>query len=374
MIRVEHDPRPDWQHLVEEKGLMFHTGVTPYWNEQAHYEFTAAEVDELEAATDALHTLCVAAAEHVIANKRYAELKLPETIIPLIEQSWNDDYPSVYGRFDLVYDGVHAPKMLEYNADTPTSLLEASVVQWYWLQDVVPGADQWNSIHERLIAAWRSKRPFIPLNRLHLTAHFEELEDQITVTYMADVAAQAGIDVTTLDISQVGWDQLNFKDEQDRDINALFKLYPWEDLMHDTFAKYVGVGRCTMIEPAWKLILSNKGILPILWELNPGHPNLLEAYAEDNGLLDAYAKKPFFSREGANIELKMFDQDFGSTDGLYGAEGFVYQALAPLPDFNGHHPVIGAWVIDGYAAGMGIREANTLITNNTSRFVPHLFR
>ena len=51
------------------------------------------------------------------------------------------------------YDGKAPPRLLEYNADTPTALLEASVAQWFWLQDCFPTADQFNSIHERLIDA-----------------------------------------------------------------------------------------------------------------------------------------------------------------------------------------------------------------------------
>jgi glutathionylspermidine synthase len=36
----------------------------------------------------------------------------------------------LYGRFDLAYRGDGPPKLLEYNADTPTALFEAAVVQW----------------------------------------------------------------------------------------------------------------------------------------------------------------------------------------------------------------------------------------------------
>ena len=48
-------------------------------------------------------------------------------------------------------------------------------------------------------------------------------------------------------------------------------------------------------------------------------------------------------------------------------------ADAPLPDFDGHHPVIGSWVIANQAAGIGIREDTSPITGNNSRFVPHYF-
>ena len=90
--------------------------------------------------------------QHVIDENRYAELKIPEHAIPLIERAWKEEPPSIYGRFDLAYDGKSPPVMLEYNADTPTSLLEASVIQWDWLEALHKGADQFNSIHERLVA------------------------------------------------------------------------------------------------------------------------------------------------------------------------------------------------------------------------------
>ena len=44
-----------------------------------------------------------------------------------------------------------------------------------------------------------------------------------------------------------------------------------------------------------------------------------------------------------------------------------------LPAFGGRYPVLGAWIIAGQPAGLGIREDATPITRDTSRFVPHLF-
>lgn len=121
---------------MQAVGLAWHTPGRPYWNESAFYEFTAREVDILEAATNELEAMSLAAVQ------------------PLIEHSWEAEQPSLYGRFDLAWGGEASPKLLEYNADTPTSLVEAAVAQWYWLEDTHPGADQFNSIHERLIAAW----------------------------------------------------------------------------------------------------------------------------------------------------------------------------------------------------------------------------
>ena len=52
----------------------------------------------------------------------------------------------------------------------------------------------------------------------------------------------------------------------------------------------------------------------------------------------------------------------------------MYQALAPVPVFDGNHAVVGSWVVDGVSCGVGIRESDGPITDNLSRFVPHVFR
>jgi glutathionylspermidine synthase len=119
------------------------------------------------------------------------------------------------------------------------------------------------------------------------------------------------------------------------------------------------------------MILSNKAILPILWDLYPDHPNLLPAYFEP-GKLTNFVKKPILSREGANIDMVKNGELLQSSQGEYGKEGYIFQELFTLPNFDGNYPVIGSWVIGQEPAGMGIREATSLITDNQSRFVPHL--
>jgi glutathionylspermidine synthase len=365
-------PREHWQARVEELGLVFHSGQAPYWNEAAHYAFSAREVDELERDTNELHARCLDAVEHVIRRQLYDRLQIPASAVPLIEESWEREPPSIYGRFDLAYDGRSAPKLLEYNADTPTSLLEAAVVQWYWLQDVARERDQFNSIHERLIAGWRDLAPSLLGDMVHFAA-VDAVEDSMTVAYLRDTAEQAGLRTAQLLMDVIGWDGAQFIDDADRPIRTAFKLYPWEWMVRETFAPQLLKARASMqwIEPAWKMVLSNKGILPVLWELFPGHPNLLEAHFDD-GHLEAYARKPLLSREGANVRLVLFDETLAESPGDYGDEGYVYQALATLPQYDGHRPVIGSWVIAGTSAGIGIRETGSLITDNMSRFVPHL--
>jgi len=370
MKRISLTPRPDWRRQVEALGFTYHTHETgPYWDESACYQLTAAEVDVLEAAGNALHALCIEAAQTVIDRGWWSRLGIPPQAVPTILASWERDDASVYGRFDLAYDGVQPPKLLEYNADTPTALVEAAVVQWHWLRERFPQGDQFNSIHERLVEAWRG----VGSARVHFTSVGDLPEDEQTVAYLMDTCQQAGFTTQWLAVEDIGWDEAEnrFADLEGGPIEALFKLYPWEWLWHEPFAVHLAAAPTLFVEPPWKLLLSNKGLLPVLWELYPEHPNLLPAYETADPLGGSYVRKPKLSREGANVTVVERGRTLERNDGDYGEEGYVYQALAPIPCFDGQRPVMGVWVVNHEACGLGIREDARRITGNLSRFVPH---
>ncbi|WP_404423710.1 glutathionylspermidine synthase family protein [Nibricoccus sp. IMCC34717] len=369
MKRESTTPRSDWRQRVEEVGLTFHSHETgPYWDESACYRFSLKQVLALESATKELHQMCIQAADTIVTRGDWHRLSIPELAIPSILESWERDDPSLYGRFDLAWDGVNPPKLLEYNADTPTSLVEAAVAQWYWLQECKPGQDQFNSIHERLVEAWKRWSG----STVHFCSVPENVEDEQTVVYLGDTALQAGCRPVWLAMEEVGWDSKRnaFVDLAGDEIKTLFKLYPWEWLWQEPFASKLPA-RTAWVEPLWKMLLSNKGLLPVLWEQFPGHPNLLPAFTDSAPLNGCHVRKPLLSREGANVCIVENGTVVAETQGDYGAEGWVYQAPACLPDFGGNIPVIGSWIIDHEPAGMGIREDHTRITGNLSRFVPH---
>ncbi len=376
MRRLQGSARPGWEQIVEGQGLGFHRRVDqgdgrPYWDESVHYSFTMAQVEDLEYAVENLHDMCLRAVEHVVKHKRFADFAIPEWLWKPIAESWKRRDPHVFGRFDLCYDGTSHAKLLEYNADTPTSLPEAAVVQWHWKQDVHPDADQWNSIHEQLEYVWLKENA----KELHIaySGADESGEDEMNAAYMAEVASIAGKKTTLLKVEDIGCDGTRFYDQSDRPIGTLFALYPWEWLTRETFGETaVEVQKVTpWVEPLWKMLLSNKALLAVLWELFPDHPNLLPAYLGSPRDLSSHVAKPLLGREGANI---LISQPYGAAHkpGPYGAEGYVYQEFWPLPEFDGWRPVLGAWVIGNVAAGLGIRETRGLITDNTSSFVPHL--
>lgn len=396
MERHTIEPRPGWQQTVEAQGLIYpltrypDDSLRPYWDESAYYEFTLPEVEALEEVVEELHGMCLAAAAHLVEHDRLADLGIDDPrLAALIAESWRrrTELPSLYGRFDLHYDGSGPAKMLEYNADTPTSLVEAASPQWFWMEERFPGADQWNSLHERLVAAWKRQAPLlppgVPLHFAH-SAGDELGEDLMTVAYLEETAQQAGLETVAIPVEDIGWDRLSgrFVDQRLRFIRACFKLYPWEWLATDDFGPHVldtldnggGTGSTLWIEPAWKMLLSNKALLAVLWELFPGHPNLLPAYLDGPRELArtrGYAAKPLLGREGAGVTL----HEPGAAPALRGPEDpCCYQELAPLPDFNGNRVVLGAWVVEDEAAGLGIRESAGPVTDEYARFVPHVIR
>lgn len=374
MERLALKPRSGWQNILESQGMAYHTiDGSPYWDESACYRFSAQQVDALESATQELHRMSLEAVREVIRRDLFDRFRIPREFVRLVIKSWEKEEPSLYGRFDLAYTGTGPPKLLEYNADTPTALLEAAVIQWFWLQDLFPQADQFNSIHEKLIAFWK-KWPHLVLDPVYFACSEQSREDLGNVEYLMDTAYQAGIRVRGIPIEEIGWEDASrcFVDLDDAPIRTLFKLYPWEWMVREDFGKHLLETPIRVLEPAWKMVLSNKAILVLMWEMFEGHPNLLPASFDRAGVTGDYVRKPIYSREGENVAICARGWNM-ETPGTYGGEVSIYQAYTPLPVFDGNHTVIGSWVIGGEAAGIGIREDTGPVTTNASRFIPHFF-
>ena len=379
MKRQTTATRADWKSRVEARGLVWHSlGDQPYWNEGVYYSFTPAQIEEIEAATAELYARFLDAGQAVLDDPDGLEIfGIPTWCHDAIRKAWNDEPPALnYGRFDLGYDGTQPPRLFEFNCDTPTSLLEAAVIQWDWKQDVFPKLDQFNSLHERLVAKWIDIRSLLPGQRLHFTHIADSAgEDSVTTAYLRDTASEARLKTTDIIVDDIGWhrEQHRFVDIDNQPITSIYHLYPWEWLVNEKFGRNLieSLDSTIWIEPIWKMIWSNKAILPVLSAMFPNHPNLLGA-SYDPPSFGRFVAKPMLGREGASITVldgpKIVEQSAGS----YGNGGYIYQEMFALPETApGCFPVVGSWIIDGVPAGMGIREGG-LITGSGARFVPHV--
>ncbi|GAA4018390.1 glutathionylspermidine synthase family protein [Sphingomonas swuensis] len=370
-------PREGWQRIVEEQGLVWHTqDGKPYWDESGCYVFTLKEIETLERAAERCHELFLEAGDHLAKRpEKLARFGIPDWCIDPLLAEWKRDRPALdYGRFDFGWDGKGEPKLFEYNCDTPTAMLECGVVQWQWKEEVFPANDQFTSLHDKLIDRWRYMARDLPGQRLWVTHYGDELhEDTLTATYMRDLAEQAGLETRGVLIDRIGIDgEGRIVDDEDYLITAIFKLYPWEWIVAEDYGREIvrRMDATLWLEPIWKMLWSNKAILPLLSELEPKHPNLLPASWDPVSVGSRHVAKPILAREGANIVISEDGRETGRTDGPY-TSPVIYQQLYDLPEFDGAYPVLGVWTVGGEAAGLGIREGGR-ITGDEARFVPHI--
>ncbi|MET0612042.1 MAG: glutathionylspermidine synthase family protein [Pseudomonas caspiana] len=382
MKKISIEERPDWRETAEREGFDFHTiDGERYWDERAYYQFSEAQITrDIEAPTQELHAMCMDAVERVVESEELlTELAIPPAFFDLVRTSWKEGHPHLYGRFDFSYDGVNPAKLLEGNMDTPTSAYEAGAFQLIWLEEqiargVLPAhASQFNSLAEDLVRAFAAIREGGPF---YFSSMSGSAEDRGTTEFLRKMAEHVGIETRHIDIEDIGLNsQGRFVDLEGRWIERIFKLHAWEHVFHEPHGQAVPRCDTQFIEPAWKSIISNKGILPLLWKFNEGHPNLLPTFVDKDPrapVPKGWVRKPYFSREGANIEIRTPGDEVIFEDGPYNDAPYILQQFAPLPRFGDSYTLIGSWVVGDLASGIGIREDDSLITKDSSRFLPHV--
>lgn len=372
MKRNRFKKRENHESINDELGFDFQVVENKqYWIEDVGYEFSKTEISKIEQATNELQEMCYNAIDFVIENNRFNDFNIPEQYIEYIKKSWKREDWSLYGRFDFFFDG-NKLKVFEYNADTPTSLIEASLAQYHWMKgQQLP--DQFNSIDEKMIAWWKDYQTTFNPKKVFFTTVKENQEDFRNTEYIMDVAHRAGVNTDFIFIEDIGSDEEFLYDLENNPITHLFKLYPWEWMVNEEFGKFLLKDNVQIIEPIWKMLLSNKALMAILWEMYPNCEYLLPTYFSPEKLNGSYVKKPILSREGQNVEIIQDNSINDMKDGVYASDINIYQEVCILPLIDGYYPVIGSWVVGEESAGIGIREDESKITANLSRFVPHYF-
>lgn len=356
-------------------------GVTG-WDESGYYQFTMRQIQEdLAAPAETLEGFCFEVVERAVNDEAILErLGIAEPFWDYLAQSWRDGEKNLTGRMDLSYDGAGPAKLLEYNADTPTALYESAVFQWEWLEQaaeegLIPEtSDQFNDVHEAIVQSFA----VLEIEGLtHFACNTDIEDDKGTLEYLEECAGEAGLKTRLLAMSDIGLDDWGkFTDTEEDVITTLVKLYPWEWIMDEEFGRQVPASGVHFIEPPWKAILSNKGMLALLWEMFEGHPNLLPAYFEGDpgaeALAGTYVRKPLLGRQGANIQMYRDGALQLASEGPYGDGRQIVQGSATLPDYDGKYPLLGLWLIASKAAGLCIREGQSLITGPDASVVPHV--
>jgi glutathionylspermidine synthase len=373
-----------------------------YWVEDIEQPFCATfEKSEMEEtlipATNELNDMVLGMVDYVCSSPRsdqlLEQLRIPEFFRNAVRKSWQRKDTSIYGRFDLAYDG-QSLKLLEINYDSPIMLVETAVLQDVWYKDlkhagiISENTTQFNCVCENL------KQCFANNCRSGQIAHFSSfyaLEDKQTILFLKSLADALGLKTSFSRADEFSLDpEGNLVDADIRIVTQLFKLYPWEILLQEDkslneklgkffLTELVESGRVVFWEPAWKFIASSKAALALLWEMSPNHKWLLETYVDDGSAksitlqAEAHVRKPLFGRGGVNVSVVIPDhpEHSESVPGDLGGEGFVVQKYQPLISYQDHYAVLGSWVINGKPSGIGIRADRSRITGMKTLFIPH---
>ncbi|WP_096025922.1 glutathionylspermidine synthase family protein [Campylobacter lanienae] len=351
---------------------------------------TDDEAEKFYEAANELYDMYVAAAKHVIDNDLFHELGIPFNLVDIIKASWeNDVHWHIYGRFDLSggIDGKPI-KLIEFNADTPTSLFETAIIQWAMLKfNNINEAKQFNNLYEALVENFKR---LITLEED--TSKFDEYyegwkilfssiagnnEDENTTRLLEAAARDAGFECGFAFVDEVGFDDDEGIFWNEKNWEYWFKLIPWEMIAIDEsdlaliIKNIINNQKAIILNPAYTLLFQSKGIMKILWDLYPNHPLLLQSsYQPLSG--KKQVKKPFLAREGANVSIINSDGNIEAQNGgEYDNGKFLYQEFAEFAkDSNGDSYQAGVFfAFEGCA--LGFRKGKDII-DNYSKFVGHI--
>jgi len=376
--RVRIRPRPDWTDQADHLGYTYYRNDdgSNAWREDVRYEFDHAALSLIAKTAESLHRLCLELLADIIPRPGGLDaFHIPRAAQDVVRDSWYRGDPFLLGRFDLAW-GDGQPKLIEYNADTPATLPESTLMQTAWhvecgdthAQAPLDSA----AIVDRLTALYKGGH----LDRVvHIVPYPDNLEDIVHARFYERWVAQAGLEpihcaLRDLEISTGG--QLLY---QGVIVRSMIRMYPWELMFRDEGVRHLRSCKCHFLNPPWTSLLSNKALLPALWERFPGHPNLLEASTSPDRLRvvppDFVVEKPIHARGGENIRILDSNGVLHAEGGSYGDYPKIYQKFADHR-IDGVTASIGAWIIGKRFGGVTMRESADTVIRHSSPIVPHI--
>lgn len=380
LYRVASVARPHWRAVAQKLDYTYHRNAdgSDAWREDVRYEFDTASVALLQTTTQTLHQLCLTVVHEAIETPGGLDaFHVPPAMQAFIRESWRRQEPFLLGRFDLAWDN-GTPKLIEYNADTPATLPESTAMQTLWQRHTVPHRQHWPFNSAALIARLRALAVQGRVNpTLHIVPYPDTIEDATHARYYMRWAAQAGLEPIVCELRDLEVSTTGRLLHKGRIIRSMLRMYPWELMLREPGARHLPGCGCVFLNPPWVSLLSNKALLPALWQRYPGHPNLLPAAFSLEAIKPhchaGYVEKPIHARGGENVRVVRHGQPDCTQDGTYGAYPKVYQAYISHA-VAGAYASVGTWVVGEQFAGITLRESPDPIIVHTSAIVPHCVR
>lgn len=347
-----------------------------------------SEQSRFQTASSSIYMMFETVLNDLVKSGRLGEFYLPEKMIDLIEYSWNNNHMHLLGRFD--YGGGiddEGPKLLEYNADTPTMVPESGQVQnefkTYYSNT---GIDQYNRLDELMELA------FNKLGNINSESHHSMLfttlgykEDKANLMPIMEAAQRAGFDTEYADLQDIVFDEdegifLEDMTGVSTQFDYLYKLVPWEFIcfeepeLLDILHKLITKDLVYVLNPPYTLIFQSKQFLENVYKEYPESEFLLKTSTYKNDFYGKkYVEKVVFGRLGENIKIYSENgQIEEETEGDFGDFESVYQEFTELyKDDDGDVYQASMFTVDGMAACLSFRRGENLIIDDDAEFIPH---
>jgi glutathionylspermidine synthase len=351
---------------------------------------TEGEIDELYSATNSLYSFYQSAGELVIKNNLFDQFGITNPkIIKVIKKEWEDEkFRHIWGRFDFAGGTSNLPiKLIEFNADTATAIVETAVLQHaVTITNEMDTDYLFNDVYESLIESFKQLQQNWNLPEEISIAAFslDTEEDNRTIDFLVECALSAGLSAEVVNIESLMFDKdgcfrQNMGGGVIKTYNVILKLVPWEMLLEhepeftDILCDLILADKLVVLNPTYTLIFQSKYMLKFLSELYPESPYILKC--SDAPLKGKHVSKPIFGREGANVKIVDVDNKYSKMvyeeDGDYGNQPMIYQEFAEFDkDAKGNIYQVGSFMCDD-ACGIAYRRSSTPVIVNTSEFVGH---
>lgn len=310
----------------------------------------------------------------------------------------------ILGRFDFVRDVDGRWWLLEFNADTPSGVREATVVDAL-VARLLPAARGLGRPNEALAPALERAfgRAVAGLPRgsaLGLLTDASALEDLAQMAFTGRLLRPAlgrlGVPIVLGDVDNVAGGPRGLSLRGQR-VGALYRYYPFEAMVsHPAFPaifEAVCAGRVRLLNGLFGLLLQHKALMSWLWEhrgdlalpsdeadaVRDHVPPTWPASAVPPSSPEDVVVKQVFGREGEEVYLgeHLTAEDWGSIgrQGTYVVQRRIrvqgYDAALPSikGPFQGHgYPVVGSYVVDGRWAGFYTRFGGPVTTAQAKFF------
>ncbi|MBJ8006451.1 MULTISPECIES: glutathionylspermidine synthase family protein [Bacillus cereus group] len=400
------------QYIKKRKG--FYSNYPHFWSDLYECEYslfhvfpiTEQTMKQLQLATERMGKIFFKTARLLrdLSNEQLLELGFPDASLPFIRLKGM--YPeSVISRFDFALTDDNRIKMLEFNSDTPTFIVECFQMNGKVCEKL--GYDDPNANQERLLSSGITKAVMeftkgMENPNVVFTAHHEHIEDWNTAMYLSGLCH--------VENKVMPMRELRITDDAlvDRDgvpIDVLYRqTYPIEDLIEDQDPEtgdLVGVellqlvkeGKLFIINPLSAFLIQPKSIQCLIWGLAEEgafytseeqkwiKEYMLPTYFEPDLFLgkSPFVQKPSFGREGDTITIRDKDTNImiRNAHETYKSSLPIFQKYTELPvvfletekGIEKLSYVFGAFLIAGKASSIGIR-AGEKITGNESYYLP----